>query len=98
MFITVLLHHLQLKYLRVHSLLHCPIACDLWAFLFCLVQITWVMPSYVMPMVLKTGMVKEPVLVPVLILTGFIQVFGILSDQIGARFPVELVSQVRFLK
>ena len=65
MFITVLLHHLQLKYLRVHPLLHFPIACDLWAFLFCLVQITWVMPSYVMPMVLKTGMVKEPVLVPV---------------------------------
>ena len=48
-----------------HPLLHFPIACDLWAFLFCLVQVTWVMPSHVMPMVLKTGMVKELVLVPV---------------------------------
>ena len=33
-----------------------------------------------------------------LVLTGFIQVLGILPDRIGAWFLVELVSPVRFLK
>jgi hypothetical protein len=30
-----------------HLLLHCPIACELWDFLFCLVGISWVMPPSV---------------------------------------------------
>uniref|UniRef100_A0A7N2REE9 HIT domain-containing protein n=1 Tax=Quercus lobata TaxID=97700 RepID=A0A7N2REE9_QUELO len=33
-----------------HLLLHCPIASDLWAFLFCLAGICWVMPNSVVSM------------------------------------------------
>jgi len=30
-----------------HLLLHCPIASDLWAFLFCLNEISWLSPNSV---------------------------------------------------
>ena len=33
-----------------HLLLHCPIASDLWAFLFCLNEISWLTPNSVVLM------------------------------------------------
>lgn len=49
-------------------------------------------------MVFKTGTGKELFLVPIPGFGRFWPVLGVLSNQIGAWFPVEPASPIRFLK
>ena len=46
-------------------------------------------------MVLKTSVVKEPLLLPV---PSFYQFWGVLRDQIGARFLVEPASLAQLIE